>query len=105
MRARLGATVMPVSFRYKRDEVEYQVDDAKAKVVVAEPANRDEFAGLDDVIFRGEAYDEWVAAEDAAPLADQVGDGFRRPSLLHVGHDGSPQGSGPVGTIRSGPRS
>src|SRR5215211_3959942 len=41
--ARLGAIVMPVSYRNKRDEVEYLVDDAKAKVVIAEVDLAEEF--------------------------------------------------------------
>src|SRR5262245_32667461 len=65
---RLGATVMPVSFRYKRDEVEYQVSDAKAAVVVAEPDNADAFAGLPHTIFRGDAYEAWLHGEDESPI-------------------------------------
>jgi long-chain acyl-CoA synthetase len=70
--SRLGATVMPVSFRFKRDEVEYMVDDSKAKVVVAEPDNAQEFVGVPGTIFRGEPYEIWVTAEDAAPLPEQA---------------------------------
>src|SRR5436305_13295874 len=47
---RIGATVVPVSFRLKRDEIEYLVGDSKAVVVIAEPANAAEFTGLPDTI-------------------------------------------------------
>ena len=62
---RLGATVMPVSFRFLRDEVEYLVDDAHATLVIAEPDNRDVYAGLPDTIFRGDEYEDWLDAESA----------------------------------------
>src|ERR1700730_14846432 len=39
---RLGATVLPLSFRLKRDEIEYLVSDTGASVIVAEPANASE---------------------------------------------------------------
>jgi long-chain acyl-CoA synthetase len=67
---RLGATVMPVSYRNKRDEVEYLIGDAKAKLVVAEPENAEVFAGLPDTIFRGDSYEEWLSASSDGPLAD-----------------------------------
>jgi long-chain acyl-CoA synthetase len=88
---RLGATVMPVSFRFKRDEVEYMVDDANAKVVVAEPENAEEFAGLPDTIFRGDAYEAWVAAEDSTPLPDQVGAGLSGLRYYTSGTTGRPK--------------
>lgn len=65
---RLGATVMPVSYRNKRDEVEYLVDDAKASVVVGEPDIAEAFAGLPATIFRGTPYDDLLAAEDDSPI-------------------------------------
>src|SRR5271154_3161338 len=66
---RLGATVMPVSFRNMRDEVEYLVGDAKAAVVFGEPENTAVFAGLSGTIFRGEPYETLLAVEDDAPFA------------------------------------
>jgi long-chain acyl-CoA synthetase len=88
---RVGATVMPVSFRFKRDEVEYLVGDAKAVVVIAEPANAAEFAGLPDTIFRGEEYDAWVGAESAEPLPDQVGDSLAPLRYYTSGTTGRPK--------------
>jgi long-chain acyl-CoA synthetase len=88
---RLGATVTPVSFRFKRDEVDYMVNDAKAKVVVAEPANAAEFAGLPHTIFRGEAYDAWVGAEDPSALTDQVGTGLAPLRYYTSGTTGRPK--------------
>src|SRR5712692_9799246 len=88
---RLGATVMPISFRFKRDEVDYVVDDAKAKVVVAEPANAAEFAGVPGTIFRGEAYDSWVGVEDSSPLAHQGGVGLAPLRYYTSGTTGRPK--------------
>ena len=68
---RIGATVLPVSFRFKRDEIEYMVSDSRAAVVVAEASNAAEFAGLPDTIFRGAPYDEWVGAHHST-----AADGF-----------------------------
>jgi len=69
---RLGAIVMPVSFRNLRDEVEYLVDDARAVAVFAEPDNREVFLGLPQTIFRGEQYESVLGDEDDGPLEDQV---------------------------------
>jgi acyl-CoA synthetase (AMP-forming)/AMP-acid ligase II len=60
---RLGATVMPVSFRNMRDEVEYLVQDARAVAVFGEPDNRDVFSGLPSTIYRGEQYEALLADE------------------------------------------
>jgi long-chain acyl-CoA synthetase len=88
---RVGATVMPVSFRFKRDEVEYMIADAKAKLVVAEPENEAEFAGVKGTIFRGADYEAWVGAEDDAPLDDQVGDGLAMLRYYTSGTTGRPK--------------
>jgi long-chain acyl-CoA synthetase len=70
---RIGATVMPVSFRNMRDEVEYLVGDAKAVAVFAEPDNGEVFTGLPHTIFRGEQYEDHLADEDDAPIDDSAG--------------------------------
>jgi long-chain acyl-CoA synthetase len=88
---RLGATVMPVSFRFLRDEVEYLVDDAHATLVIAEPENRDVYAGLPATIFRGEEYDEWVGSESAAPLQHQVGTALAPLRYYTSGTTGRPK--------------
>jgi len=69
---RVGATVMPVSFRNMRDEVEYLVGDAKAVVVFGEPENAEVFAGLPKTIFRGEPYENLLSAEEDTPLPDAL---------------------------------
>jgi long-chain acyl-CoA synthetase len=79
---RLGATVMPVSFRNMRDEVEYLVEDARAVAVFGEPDNRQVFDGLPETIFRGEQYEALLADEDDGPL--QQGDaGSSMPGLRY----------------------
>jgi len=88
---RIGATLMPVSFRFMRDEVEYMVADANATLVIAEPANRDVFAGIPDTIFRGDEYDEWVGAESSDPLDDQVGTGLAMLRYYTSGTTGRPK--------------
>jgi long-chain acyl-CoA synthetase len=88
---RLGATVMPVSFRFMRDEVEYMVGDAKAAVVFAEPANREEYQGLPATIYRGDEYDEWVDAESGDPLEHQIGNGLAALRYYTSGTTGRPK--------------
>jgi long-chain acyl-CoA synthetase len=88
---RLGATVMPVSYRFLRDEVEYLVDDAHAVMVVAEPENRDVYAALADTIFRGEQYDEWIGAEPTEPLEHQVGTALAPLRYYTSGTTGRPK--------------
>jgi long-chain acyl-CoA synthetase len=88
---RLGATVLPLSFRLKRDEIEYMVGDTKAKLVIAEPANAAEFAGLPDTIFRGDQYDAWTADADDSPLTDQVGTGLAPLRYYTSGTTGRPK--------------
>jgi long-chain acyl-CoA synthetase len=95
---RVGATVMPVSFRFLRDEVEYLVDDARATLVVAEPENREVYAGLPSAIYRGDEYDEWVGAESAEPLKHQVD--TELPSLLRYYTSGTT--GRPKAIIRTG---
>jgi long-chain acyl-CoA synthetase len=77
---RVGAVLVPVSFRFKRDEVEYMVGDSRARVVVAEPANAAEFAGLPDTVFRGEGYEAWL---DAEPTEPRPGEGGAAPVLRY----------------------
>src|SRR5215510_3952900 len=88
---RIGATMMPVSFRFMRDEVEYLVGDAKANVTIAEPTNRDAYAGLPETIYRGDEYDAWIAAESDAPLTDQVGSGLAGLRYYTSGTTGRPK--------------
>ncbi|MFI5046619.1 MAG: AMP-binding protein [Acidimicrobiia bacterium] len=88
---RLGATVMPVSFRLLRDEVEYLVDDAHARIVIAEPDNRDVFAGLPDTIFGGDEYEDWLGAESATRLTDQVGTALAPLRFYTAGTTGRPK--------------
>lgn len=88
---RLGATVVPVSFRFKRDEIEYMVADAGAGIVVAEPENAEEYAGLPQTIFRGEPYEDWVAAYDDSPLDEQAGADYAALRYYTSGTTGRPK--------------
>ena len=88
---RLGASVLPLSFRLKRDEVEYLVGDTQAGVVIAEPANAAEYAGLSDVVYRGGPYEEWVGSFDDSPLHDQVGEGLAMLRYYTSGTTGRPK--------------
>lgn len=104
---RLGATVMPVSFRFKRDEVEYLIGDAKAGVVIAEPTIAAEYSGMPDTIFRGDAYEAWLGAEDDAPLTEQVGSTLAPLRYYTSGTTGRPkaivrkEGAAPAGAQAS----
>lgn len=70
---RLGATVMPVSFRNMRDEVEYLITDAKAVAAFAEVENAEVYAGVPGTIFRGDPYEALLAGEDPGPLDGAAG--------------------------------
>jgi long-chain acyl-CoA synthetase len=88
---RLGATVVPVSFRFKRDEVEYMVADSRAVAVVAEPANRTEFAGLPGTIFRGDDYEAWMGLQPDGPLDDSFTQGLANLRYYTSGTTGRPK--------------
>jgi long-chain acyl-CoA synthetase len=66
--ARAGATTVPVSWRFKADEVRYMVDDSQALLLVFEPGMEGEVAGL-----RAYSLDDYraaVATEPSKPLDD-----------------------------------
>jgi long-chain acyl-CoA synthetase len=88
---RLGAVVLPLSFRLKRDEIEYLVSDTGARVVVAEPANAAEFVGLPECIYRGEPYESWVDEHDQTPLLDPAGTGLAPLRFYTSGTTGRPK--------------
>jgi long-chain acyl-CoA synthetase len=69
--ARLGADVVPVSWRFKEDEFRYMVEDSEAKVVVAEPFHREMTAGL-PALHLGEEYEEALAAQNPVPPEEEV---------------------------------
>jgi long-chain acyl-CoA synthetase len=63
--ARLGAEVIPLSWRYKRDEVVVIVTDADARLVLAEDDAAETMAGLPALHMH--EYENALAAEDDAP--------------------------------------
>jgi long-chain acyl-CoA synthetase len=65
--ARAGATTVPVSWRFKADEIRYMVDDSQALLLVFEPGMEGEVAGLP--AYSLEEYRAAAAAEPAKPLA------------------------------------
>jgi long-chain acyl-CoA synthetase len=60
--ARLGADVIPLSWRFKRDEVRAIVDDAHARLVVAEAGTEETMKDL-PALHLGGPYEDAVAAE------------------------------------------
>jgi long-chain acyl-CoA synthetase len=60
--ARLGATTVPVSWRFKADEIRYMVEDSGAMLIVFEPGMEAEVAGL-----RARSLVEYRAAVVAEP--------------------------------------
>ncbi len=88
---RVGATVVPVSFRFKRDEIEYMVGDSKASVVIAEPANAAEYAGLPGTIFRGDEYETWVGGQSDGSVADRSTTGLGALRYYTSGTTGRPK--------------
>lgn len=67
--ARLGATVIPLSWRFKTEEVRAIVDDAKARLIIAEHDASKTMAGL-PALHLGGPYEEALAAEPADPPED-----------------------------------
>ncbi len=65
--ARIGVTVVPVSWRNKHDEVAFLVEDSRAKLVFAEPGATEVMAGL-PAVFLGDQYEEMVNSEDRGSL-------------------------------------
>ncbi len=68
--ARAGATTVPVSWRFKSDEIRYMVEDSGAKLLVFEPGMEGEIGGLR--AYSLAEYRAAVAAEPATPLADNA---------------------------------
>jgi long-chain acyl-CoA synthetase len=66
--ARAGATAVPISWRFKSDEIRYMVEDSGANLLVFEPGMEREVAGLR--AYSLAEYRAAVDAEPAAPLAD-----------------------------------
>lgn len=66
--ARLGAEVVPVSWRCSPDEFTYYVEDSGARVLLAEDEQRDATAGL-PTIYRHQ-YDAWLATMPTAAPPD-----------------------------------
>ena len=64
--ARLGATVIPLSWRFKREEVRAIVEDADARLVVAETDAVETMAGL-PALHLGGPYEAAVTAELETP--------------------------------------
>ena len=64
--ARLGAIVIPLSWRFKAEEVRAIVDDAEARLVVAEADAIGTMAGL-PALHLGGPYEEAIVAEQTSP--------------------------------------
>ncbi|MGH2793198.1 MAG: AMP-binding protein, partial [Actinomycetota bacterium] len=67
--ARLGAIVIPLSWRFKRDEVRVIVEDADAKLVVAERDAHETMEGF-PALHLGGPYEEAIASQDETPPED-----------------------------------
>ena len=67
--ARIGAEVIPLSWRYKRDEVHVIVTDASSPLVVAEADAADTVRGLPALLLGGD-YERALDAEDTDPPDD-----------------------------------
>jgi long-chain acyl-CoA synthetase len=67
------------------------VADCRARVVVAEPANRPEFVNLPGTIFRGDDYEAWIAAQSDDPLGDGFREGLARLRYYTSGTTGRPK--------------
>jgi long-chain acyl-CoA synthetase len=75
--ARLGAEVIPLSYRYKRAEVVAIVTDAKARLIIAEDDARETMTDLPALHLGGE-YEAALDAEDTAAVTDEIAPVFFR---------------------------
>ena len=75
--ARLGAQVIPLSWRYKRAEVEAIVADAGARLVVAEDDARDTMRGLPALRLGGD-YERELDNQSPDPVTDGIAPVFYR---------------------------
>jgi long-chain acyl-CoA synthetase len=75
--ARLGAEVIPLSYRYKRAEVQAIVQDANAKLIVAEEDARETMSGLPALHLGGD-YEAALDAEGTTPVTDDIAPVFFR---------------------------
>jgi long-chain acyl-CoA synthetase len=75
--ARLGAEVIPLSYRYKRAEVEAIVTDAKATLIIAEDDARDTMKGLPALHLGGD-YEAALDAEATTAVTDEIAPVFFR---------------------------
>jgi long-chain acyl-CoA synthetase len=85
--ARLGAEVIPLSYRYKRAEVESIVDDSKARLVIAEADARDTMAGF-PALHLGD-YEHALDQEPTEPVTEEISPVFFR--YYTSGTTGSPK--------------
>ena len=75
--ARLGAEVIPLSWRYKRAEVEAIVGDARSPLVIAEADARETMEAL-SALYLGGDYERALDAEDPEPFGDEIAPVFFR---------------------------
>ena len=97
--ARVGATVVPVSWRNMHDEVAYLVKDSEAKLIFAEPDAADVMAGL-PAVFVGAQYEGMLRAETDVPLEASVERpliGFRYYTSGTTGQPKAIEGEMPTG--------
>ncbi len=104
---RLGALLVPVSYRAKGPEIAYMLADSEAKLLVADPRLAPEVdRALDEVRlpadalwvaggerpWRGTGLEERLAAEPATPLADALPGGGYDVMIYTSGTTGRPKG-------------
>ena len=75
--ARLGAQVIPLSYRYKRAEVEAIASDSNARLIVAEADARETMDGLPALHLGGD-YEHALESQPSDPVTDDIAPVFFR---------------------------
>ena len=93
--ARLGARLVPASWRSTTDELDYLLGDSGAVLLVSEPGARADDIG--PTLHVGDEYEHAIAEHSDAADPGRDHAGLRRDPRVHVGHDRPPQGHRPPG--------
>ena len=91
--ARLGARLVPASWRSTTDELDYLLRDSGAVLLVSEPGARAEDLG--PTLHVGDEYERALAEQSDAPIPGATTPGLRRDARVHIRHDRPTQGDRP----------
>ena len=88
--ARLGARLVPASWRSTTDELDYLVNDSRAVLLVSEPSVRADDVG--PTLHVGDEYERAIADQSDAAIPGASTPDYFAARRLHLGHDRPAQG-------------